>query len=63
MFQQIVKFAARSDFQGERHALISRVVFRLTLLVVAAGGLLGSLADPTWLRGSEFIKDQIWIYP
>lgn len=55
---EILRFAARSDFHGERHALISRVVFRMTLLVVAAGGLFGTLGDPTWLRWSQFVRDQ-----
>ena len=55
---EIVKFAVRSDFHGERHALISRMVFRVTLLMVAAGGLFGSLGDPTWHRWSQFVREQ-----
>ena len=55
---EILKFAARSDFEGERHALLSRVVFRGTLLALAAGGMMSLFADPLWLRWSLFVEDQ-----
>jgi hypothetical protein len=56
--EEILRFAACSDFHGEHHALLSRIVFRGTLLLLAAGGMMSLLADPTWLRWSVIVEEQ-----